>query len=134
MFVVLLLSVGSSKCDSNDKNHGAETKHKAEVFDNAPQLNTHSSLKKQKRSLGLLASIFHRAMTNEVQDYMEEEVNNNNIEEDVIELVKCDLVLERKTCTIRETESECRNYFGRKCFLYQYPKTTVTVEKRNKIH
>ena len=132
--MLLLLSVGSLKCDSNDRTNDAETKHKAEGLENVPQVHTNSSSKKQKRSLGLLASMFHRAMFNEVQDYMEEEVNNNNIEEEIIELVRCELVLERKTCTIRETESECRNYFGRKCFLYKYPKTTVTVEKRNKLH
>ena len=87
---------------------------------------------RQKRSLGLLANMFNRIMFSEVQDAMEE----NTPEEDeaaaeTIELVRCELVLESKTCRIGETESLCENHFGRQCFLYTYPSTTVTVEKRD---
>ena len=87
---------------------------------------------RQKRSLGMLATVFNRIMFSEVQDAMEE----NTPEEDeaaaeTIELVRCELVLESKTCRIGDTESVCENHFGRQCFLYTYPSTTVTVEKRD---
>ena len=80
----------------------------------------------------MLASMFNRIMFSEVQDAMEE----NTPEEDeaaaeTIELVRCELVLESKTCRIGDTESVCENHFGRQCFLYTYPSTTVTVEKRD---
>merc|ERR1712038_1338248 len=91
-----------------------------------------SPASRHKRSLGLLANMFNRIMFSEVQDAMEE----NTPEEDeaaaeTIELVRCELVLESKTCRIGDTESVCENHFGRQCFLYTYPSTTVTVEKRD---
>ena len=129
--LVILLSVANSICEIDDSIRKTETQHKAEGF---PEYRNDSSLKRQKRSLGLLASLFHRAMFNEVQDYMEEDDNANSVEDDFIELVKCELVLERKICTIREKQSECKNFFGRKCFLYKYPRTTLTVEKGDKFH
>ena len=76
---------------------------------------------RQKRSLGLLANMFNRIMFSEVQDAMEE----NTPEEDeaaaeTIELVRCELVLESKTCRIGDTESVCENHFGRQCFNYVF--------------
>ena len=76
--------------------------------------------------------MFNRIMFSEVQDAMEE----NTPEEDeaaaeTIELVRCELVLESKTCRIGDTERVCENHFGRQCFLFTYPSTTVTVEKRD---
>ena len=85
---------------------------------------------RHRRSLGLLANMFNRIMFSEVQDAMEE---NTPAEEEAaaetIQLVRCELVLERKTCRIGDTETVCENHFGRQCFLYTYPATTVTVEK-----
>merc|ERR1711997_1425462 len=91
-----------------------------------------SPASRHKRSLGLLANMFNRIMFSEVQDAMEE----NTPEEDeaaaeTIELVRCELVLESKTCRIGDTESVCENHFGRQCFLYEYPSTSITVEKRD---
>ena len=83
---------------------------------------------RQKRSLGMLATVFNRIMFSEVQDAMEQDYPGE-VSEETIQLVKCELVLERKTCHIRETETVCKNYYGRKCFLYTYPSTSVTVEK-----
>ena len=84
-----------------------------------------SNEEREKRSLGFVASLFNRMMYHEVQDSME----HDSHEDDVINLVKCDLQLERKSCTIRETETICKNYFEPKCFLYTYPRTTITVER-----
>merc|ERR1711997_911187 len=83
---------------------------------------------RHKRSLGLLANMFNRIMFSEVQDAMED---NTADEEEMIKLVRCELVLESKTCRIGDTESVCKNHFGRKCFLYTYPSTSITVEKRD---
>ena len=83
---------------------------------------------RQKRSLGMLATVFNRIMFSEVQDAMEQDYPGE-VSEETIQLVKCELVLERKTCQIGETETVCKNYFGRSCFLYTYPSTSVTVEK-----
>ena len=85
-----------------------------------------TELARQKRSLGLLANMFNRIMFSEVQDAMEQDYPAE--EEETIQLVKCELVLERKTCTIGDTETVCKNYFGRQCFLYTYPTTSITVE------
>ena len=82
---------------------------------------------RKKRSLGLIASLFNRMMYNEVQDSMEQE---NVADDDTIDLVKCELVIKSKTCTIGETETVCKNYFDRQCFLYTYPRVTTTVEKK----
>merc|ERR1719225_2424287 len=84
---------------------------------------------RHKRSLGLLANMFNRIMFSEVQDAMED--NTAAEEEEMIKLVRCELVLESKTCRIGDTESVCKNHFGRKCFLYTYPSTSITVEKRD---
>ena len=83
---------------------------------------------RQKRSLGLLANMFNRIMFSEVQDAMEQDYPAEDSEE-TIQLVKCELVLERKTCQIGDTETVCKNYFGRQCYLYTYPSTSITVEK-----
>ena len=88
---------------------------------------------RQKRSLGLLANMFNRIMFSEVQDHMEE-VFPEEAPEETIKVVKCSLVLERKTCRIGDTETVCKNYFGRQCFLYTYPSTTVTVEHNEATH
>ena len=81
--------------------------------------------------MGLFASMFNRVMFNMVQDSMEPDNDNNVIDdEEVVKLVKCDLVLERKVCTIKQSESVCQNYYGKQCFMYKYPRTTTTVEKR----
>ena len=84
-------------------------------------------LSRQKRSLGMLATMFNRIMFSEVQDAMELDYTGE-VSEETIQLVKCELVLERKTCQIGETETVCKNYFGRQCFLYTYPSTSITVE------
>ena len=88
---------------------------------------------RQKRSLGMLATVFNRIMFSEVQDHMEE-VFPEEAPEETIKVVKCSLVLERKTCQLGETETVCKNYFGRQCFLYTYPSTTVTVEHNDATH
>ena len=76
--------------------------------------------------------MFNRIMFSEVQDAMEDNTPAEEEEEDAeISLVKCELVLERKTCRIGDTESVCKNHFGRQCFLYTYPSTSITVEKRD---
>ena len=73
--------------------------------------------------------MFNRIMFSEVQDAMEENTEEEAAE--VIKIVRCELVLESKTCRIGDTESVCKNYFGRQCFLYTYPSTSITVEKRD---
>ena len=80
---------------------------------------------RKKRSLGLVASLFNRMMFNEVQDTMV----NDTEEDNLLKLVKCDLIMEKKSCTIRENETVCKNYFQPQCFLYTYPRTTVTIVK-----
>ena len=89
-----------------------------------------NTLMRRKRSLGLFASMVNRVMFHMVQDSMEPDENNVVDDEDVVKLVKCDLVLERKVCTIKQSESVCQNYYGKQCFMYKYPRTTTTVEKR----
>merc|ERR1711997_323836 len=85
---------------------------------------------RQRRSLGLLANMFNRIMFSEVQDAMEDNTPAEAAAE-MIELVRCELVLESKPCRIGDTERLCENHFGRQCFLYTYPSTSITVEKRN---
>ena len=84
---------------------------------------------RHRRSLGLLANMFNRIMFSEVQDAMEENTEEEAAE--VIKIVRCELVLESKTCRIGATESVCKNHFGQQCFLYTYPSTSITVEKRD---
>ena len=93
---------------------------------------TTTNLARKKRSLGLFASVFNRMMFNMVQDSMEHDNDSsNNIvdDNDVIKLVRCDLVLKRKVCTIKETEKQCQNYYDKQCFMYKYPKIVSTVEE-----
>merc|ERR1711997_901687 len=82
---------------------------------------------RHRRSLGLLANMFNRIMFSEVQDAMEDNTPAEE-EAEMIKLVRCELVLESKTCRIGDTESVCENHFGRQCFLYPYPATSITVE------
>ena len=79
---------------------------------------------RKKRSLGLVASLFNRMMFNEVQDTMV-----SDTEEDLLKLVNCDLVMEKKSCIIQENETVCRSYFQPQCFLYTYPRSIVTIVK-----
>ena len=66
---------------------------------------------RSKRSLGLLAALMERVMQAEA---IEEEIESE--EEDSVEkVVKCSIVLDRRSCTISETESRCTNHYERKC-------------------
>ena len=84
---------------------------------------------RKKRSLGLIASLFNRIMLNEVQDPMVYENEEDLYEDDVIKLVKCELVIEKKSCTTLENKTVCKNYFQPQCFLYAYPRSTITIKE-----
>merc|ERR1712048_1082129 len=68
---------------------------------------------RHRRSLGLLANMFNRIMFSEVQDAMEDNTPAEEEAAETIQLVRCELVLESKTCRIGDTESLCKNHFGR---------------------
>merc|ERR1712223_1202746 len=78
---------GAEPGDSEARGHEAE---QAEAPHDDLVQEDLSNQEREKRSLGFVASLFNR--------------------------VKCDLQLERKSCTIRETETICKNYFEPKCF------------------
>ena len=118
-----MLALVSGSWSASDNTPHMTTETAGDKADNALEVDMVS---RQRRSLGLLANMFNRIMFSEVQDTMEEDEEDPN---ETIQLVRCELVLERKTCTIRETESVCKNYFGRQCFMYTYPSTSITVEK-----
>merc|ERR1712184_72651 len=80
---------------------------------------------RKKRFLGLVASLFNRMMFNEVQDTMV----NYTEEDNLLKLVNCEPVMEKKSCIIRENETVCKSYFQSQCFLFTYPRTTVTIVK-----
>ena len=83
---------------------------------------------RRKRSFGLLAALMERVMQSEaVQDEMEEEEIIDD-EDDVLEVVRCSLVLDRRSCRITDEMSMCTNYYERKCFLYIYPKLETIAE------
>ena len=129
--MLLLISASlTGNQGSSIKQHEAEDEEIISNFSHRIEAGV-SSLMRRKRSLGLFASMFNRMMFNEVQDSMEQDTNVVGEEaEDVVKLVKCDLVLERKVCTIKPSEKVCQNYYGKLCFMYKYPKTTTSVEKR----
>merc|ERR1719464_1785931 len=97
LVVPVLLVLLSGCCSANTPHQPGVAGNKAEETLEGLQL--HPS--RHKRSLGLLANMFNRIMFSEVQDAMED--NAPAEEEEMISLVKCELVLESKSCRIGDT-------------------------------
>ena len=79
---------------------------------------------RRKRSFGLLAALMARVMQSEaVEEEIEgeEEEFEDDEEDDALTVVRCSLVLDRRSCTVSEKKSKCTNYYERKCFLFRYP-------------
>ena len=82
---------------------------------------------RKKRSLGLVGSVFNRMIFKEVQDTM---LNDEDEKPDnLLKMLNCELIMEKKICKISKNETVCKNYFQPQCFLYTYPRITITVDK-----
>ena len=127
----LLLLVGGELCSAKMSEQGetkAETIQVLDLNENleergdqrssvAKDLKFGDSKVRSKRSFGLLAALMERVMQAEA---IEEEIESDD-DDSVQKIVRCSVVLDRRSCTITETESRCTNYYERKCFLYTYP-------------
>merc|ERR1719312_70327 len=111
MFLVVSLVVilGTSVFSANQPKHSenkAETVQALDLKDyqgdklDQGYIRETSGKTRNKRSIGLLAALMERVMQAEA---IEEEIESED-EDSVEKVVKCSIVLDRRSCTISETE------------------------------
>ena len=126
LVVSLVVLLGTTVFSANQPKQGENKAETVQVLDlkdyhgdklDQEHIRETSGKTRNKRSIGLLAALMERVMQAEA---IEEEIESED-EDSVEKVVKCSIVLDRRSCTISETESRCTNHYERKCFLYTYP-------------